>query len=70
MDMGVNNEQAIDMTLMNKRPVNVFQIPPIASSTGHRAEDWRGKQMWTGDCRVLMEGSTKCKIQLVNADGT
>lgn len=33
----------IEMTLMTKRPVNVFQIPPIASAQGHKAEDWRGK---------------------------
>ena len=44
MDMGTGgNEPVIDMTLMNKRSVNVFQIPPISSSAGHRAEDWRGK---------------------------
>jgi hypothetical protein len=52
------------MTLMNKRPVNVFSIPPIASSKGHKAEDWRGKQIWTGFCRIMMEGapSNKCKV--------
>lgn len=56
------------MTLMNKRPVNVFQIPPIASAKGHKAEDWRGKQIWTGFCRIMMEGepSNKCKVQLLN----
>ncbi len=58
--------EKIDMTLMIKRAVNVFQIPPITSSAGHRAEDWRGKQMWTGFCRVLMEDSKKCKIQFIN----
>jgi len=30
----------IEMTLMNKRPCNVFQIPPVSSSSGHKAEDW------------------------------
>ena len=60
----------IEMTLMNKRACNVFQIPPITSSSGHKAEDWRGKQMWTGFCRVLMEGADKCKIQFVNEDNT
>jgi hypothetical protein len=52
----------IEMTLMNKRPCNVFQIPPVASSSGHRAEDWRGKQMWTGFVRILMAGDDLCKI--------
>ena len=60
----------IEMTLMTKRPCNVFQIPPIASSSGHKAEDWRGKQMWTGFCRVMMEGDDKCKIQFINEDNT
>jgi len=35
--------EKIEHQLMSRRPVNVFQIPPIASSHGHRAEDWRGK---------------------------
>ena len=58
----VNQEDSIEITLMSKKTVNVFQIPPIASSKGHKAEDWRGKQMWTGYCRVMMENNKKCKI--------
>ena len=55
------------MTLMTKRPVNMFQIPPIASSKGHKAEDWRGKQIWQGMCRIMMESVTnRCKVQLLN----
>jgi hypothetical protein len=42
----VSKEDVIEMTLMTRRPVNMFQIPPIASSKGHKAEDWRGKQIW------------------------
>lgn len=60
----------IEMTLMTKRDVNMFQVPPITSAKGHSAEDWRGKQMWTGKCRVMMENSNKLKVQLVNEDGT
>mmetsp|Transcript_21740 Transcript_21740/g.33557 ORF Transcript_21740/g.33557 Transcript_21740/m.33557 type:complete len:171 (+) Transcript_21740:112-624(+) len=26
--------------------------------------------MWTGNCRIWMEGKDKCKIELVNEDGT
>ncbi|CDW91370.1 adaptin ear-binding coat-associated protein 1 necap-1 [Stylonychia lemnae] len=58
----------IMITLMNKRVVNAFQIPPIASAKGHKAEDWRGKQIWTGYCRVMMEGGSICKVQLINED--
>mmetsp|Transcript_15359 Transcript_15359/g.25968 ORF Transcript_15359/g.25968 Transcript_15359/m.25968 type:complete len:127 (-) Transcript_15359:552-932(-) len=58
------------MTLMPKKNVNVFSIPPLTSAKGHRAEDWRGKQIWTGTCRVFMEGKDTCSIELVNDDGT
>ena len=60
----------IEMTLMPKKVTNGFQIPPLTTAKGHVAEDWRGKQMWTGHTRVVMEGSEKCKIQLVNDDGS
>ena len=33
----------IEMTLMTKRDVNVFNVPPMTSAKGHCAEDWRGK---------------------------
>lgn len=70
MDL-LSKEDIIEMTLMNKRTVNVFQIPPIASAKGHKAEDWRGKQIWTGFCRIMLESNTnKCKVQLVNEDNT
>lgn len=68
MDYGGSEE--IQMTLMNKRACNLFQIPPITSAAGHRAEDWRGKQMWRGFCKIVMLGSTKCCIKFVNEDGT
>ena len=58
MDYGGSEE--IQMTLMNKRACNLFQIQPITSAAGHRAEDWRGKQMWRGYCKILMVGSSKC----------
>lgn len=53
---------------MQKKPVNVFQIPPAASAQGHCSADWRGKQIWTGSCQIMHELNTCCKIQLVNED--
>jgi hypothetical protein len=38
----VSQPDIIEITLMNKRVANLFQIPPVASSKGHKAEDWRG----------------------------
>ena len=46
LDLGNSEPQAasvIEMTLMTKRTVNVFTIPPMSSSKGHKAEDWHGK---------------------------
>ena len=56
---------------MNKRVVNVFKIPPMSSSKGHKAEEWHGNQIWTGFCRVMMDNRNQCKVQLINdADGS
>ena len=60
--------QKIEVCLMNKRRVNVFQIPPAASAKGHCTEDWRGKQMWTGYCQIMHEAKSCCRVQLVNED--
>ena len=38
-----NEVGKIEVALMQKRPVNVFQIPPAASAQGHCSADWRGK---------------------------
>lgn len=70
MDFNFGQPQAIEMTLMPKKMCNAFQIPPLSSAMGHKAEDWRGKQMWTGHCKIVMEGSQLCKIQLINQNGT
>lgn len=40
----------VEVSLMNKRRVNVFNCPPPSSAMGHNTEDWRGKQIWTGMC--------------------
>ena len=64
------NVEKAEVQLMTKRKVNVYQIPPVRSGQGHCSQDWSGKQMWTGDCKVMSELGTKCKIQLVNEDST
>ena len=60
----------VEVQLMSKRKVNVYQCPPVRSAQGHCSQDWSGKQMWTGNCRVMSELGTKCKVQLVNEDGS
>ena len=48
VDFLADSEVRVEITLMNKRQINMFQIPPITSAKGHKAEDWKGGQMWTG----------------------
>ena len=65
-----NQVDKIEVALMQKRQVNVFQIPPAASAQGHCSADWRGKQICTGKCQVMHELKHSCKIQLINDDDT
>ena len=70
MDFG---EEEYTSTLMTPRDWNAFQIPPPATSRGHKAEDWRGKQIWKGQVTVLnktLGDRNRCVIQLVNEDKT
>jgi len=60
----------MEIALLSKRQVAVFQAPPITSAKGHCSQDWHGKQMWTGNIRVTMRDSKVCSIQLVNEDNS
>eukprot|EP00438_Fugacium_kawagutii_P034949 Skav211769 [mRNA] locus=scaffold674:524049:557446:+ [translate_table: standard] len=35
------DDDDLEYTLLNKREVLVYQIPPASSSTGHKADDWK-----------------------------
>lgn len=45
----------IEYTLLNKKEVMVYQIPPASSSSGHKAEDWT-KCIWRGRMRIAGKG--------------
>jgi hypothetical protein len=45
-------------------------MPPMASAKGPCSQDWHGKQIWTGNCRIMLFNSTVCKVQLVNEDNS
>ena len=69
MDFG--EEVEYTTTLLTARECNAFQIPPPATARGHKAEDWRGKQIWKGFVTVIskIKGSkSKWIIQMVNDD--
>ena len=51
MDFG--EEVEYTTTLLTARECNAFQIPPPATARGHKAEDWRGKQIWKGFVTVI-----------------
>lgn len=72
MDFG-DDDLECTITLMTPRGCNAFQIPPPATSRGHKAEDWRGKQIWKGQVAVLNKTKgekSRCVIQLLNDDKT
>ena len=72
MDFGDYDEEYIS-TLMTPRGWNAFQIPPAATSRGHKAEDWRGKQIWKGEITVLNKSKgekNRWLVQLLNDDKT
>ena len=50
MDFG---DDDLVLTLLTPRECNAFQIPPPSTARGHKAEDWRGKQIWKGSVTVI-----------------
>mmetsp|Transcript_76353 Transcript_76353/g.223906 ORF Transcript_76353/g.223906 Transcript_76353/m.223906 type:complete len:370 (-) Transcript_76353:442-1551(-) len=49
------DDDELEYTLLNKRDVLVYQIPPASSSAGHKADDWK-KCIWRGRCRIAGKG--------------
>eukprot|EP00928_Gymnodinium_smaydae_P004699 TRINITY_DN1159_c0_g4_i1.p1 TRINITY_DN1159_c0_g4~~TRINITY_DN1159_c0_g4_i1.p1 ORF type:complete len:425 (-),score=125.17 TRINITY_DN1159_c0_g4_i1:94-1368(-) len=63
----MDDDDELEYTLLNKREVMVFQIPPAASSKGHKADDWK-QCIWRG--RMLVVGRGKdLSIKLLEAGG-
>ena len=72
MDFG-DDDMEYKVTLLTPRGCNAFQIPPPATSRGHKAEDWKGKQIWKGQIQIIhvtKGDKNKWVIQLVNDDKT
>lgn len=55
----------VEYTLLNKRDVLVYQVPPSTSSSGHKADDWT-KCIWRGRMRVVGKGKDM-SIKLLDA---
>lgn len=58
-------DDEIEFTLLNKRDVLVYQIPPASSSSGHKADDWK-TCIWRGRCRVAGRGKD-LTIKMIDA---
>ncbi|CAD7936423.1 unnamed protein product [Amoebophrya sp. A25] len=56
-------EDAIEYTILNRRDVNAFQIPPQASSSGHRAEEWKNC-IWSGKIWIAAKNNN-CIVRLI-----
>ncbi|CAD7955660.1 unnamed protein product [Amoebophrya sp. A120] len=50
-----DEEQQIEYTILNRRDVNAFQVPPRATAAGHRAEEWKNC-IWQGKVWVVAKG--------------
>mmetsp|Transcript_59714 Transcript_59714/g.134615 ORF Transcript_59714/g.134615 Transcript_59714/m.134615 type:complete len:362 (-) Transcript_59714:84-1169(-) len=53
--MAADQDDELEYTLLNKREVHVYQIPPASSSAGHKADDWK-TPIWRGRCRIAGKG--------------
>lgn len=61
------DDDDLEYTLLNKREVLVYQIPPASSSTGHKADDWK-KCIWRGRLRIAGKGKD-LSIKLLEGSG-
>lgn len=61
------DDDDLEYTLLNKREVLVYQIPPASSSTGHKADDWK-KCIWRGRLRIAGKGKD-LSIKLLEGGG-
>lgn len=56
-------DEVIEQILCIIKECHVYKIPPRASATGYKAEDWEGNLIWTGRCKVMARGEN-CEIRL------
>ncbi|KAF9174943.1 Adaptin ear-binding coat-associated protein 2 [Mortierella sp. AD011] len=59
------DDQDYESVLLVVRECYVYKVPPLASSRGHRAQDWGNVEepLWRGRLRVIAVGK-KCFIRL------
>ncbi|CAJ1344204.1 unnamed protein product [Effrenium voratum] len=55
----------LEYVLLNKRDAKVYQVPPAASASGHKASDWK-EAIWRGNVRVVARGK-EVSIRLLDS---
>ncbi len=51
------DEEALDITILQIKQCYICRVPPLASSEGHRAENWDRTAIWDGRCRIVIKGT-------------
>ena len=53
----VVDEDALEITILQIKQCYICRVPPLASSEGHRAENWDRTAIWDGRCRIVIKGT-------------
>lgn len=55
----------VELVLADLPECHVFRLPPRSGAGGFKAEEWEGRNIWTGRCRVIAHGEM-AEIRLDN----
>lgn len=61
------DDEDIEYTILNRRDVNAFKVPPRASADGHRADEWKDC-IWQGKVWCVGKGNDAI-VRLVKPTG-
>jgi hypothetical protein len=51
------DDEALEITILQIKQCYICRVPPLASSEGHRAENWDRTAIWDGRCRIVIKGT-------------
>ncbi|KAL7746328.1 hypothetical protein RI367_008336 [Sorochytrium milnesiophthora] len=60
-------DSTIETTLLIVREVQVYRLPPRATTRGYKAQEWEGGHVWTGRLKIVQRGAAECLIRLEDA---
>ncbi|KAL3918011.1 MAG: hypothetical protein SGPRY_006173 [Prymnesium sp.] len=66
----MEEESEVESLLWTCKECYVYQIPPLKSESGHRANDWDvNKWLWSGTLKVVAKGNTLSVLLVDNDTG-